>query len=76
MYIYICIYTYVFNLHINIPHGNENPKTYNTYTHTKRKEPKHYINKNHQITREETKKRRKEQRRTAKTIRKQVTKGQ
>ena len=64
---------YIWNvMDIYEPHGIHKPKTYKKYAKIKRKESKHNTKDRHQITREESM-RRKEQR-TTKTTRKQLAK--
>ena len=54
--------------------GTTNQKPVTDTQNIKRKKYKHYTKESHQITREENKRRRKGQRRTTKTARKQLTK--
>ena len=62
IYMIICmIYDIRIYIAIYKPHRNHKPKIYNRYTQRKIKESKHNTEDSHQITREENKRRRKEQ---------------
>ena len=62
---------YDIQTHIYKPYCDHKPKPTNYTQKIKRKAPTNNTKENHQITREETRTRRKEQRRTMKTTRKQ-----